>query len=226
MIEIILSKHANIQVEMNRRVLSNISQIILSAPVWIKELGIVSIPVLFLGISLNYWGTTGLSDWLSYLIPDDQVLVAMEAGGLSVLLVSIPSVRTTIFFSMMMYLLTHPLVELSKTSNQVAKGELASRANIWSQEEIGEVANSFNKMVDHLIISQDDLKLSNRQLSLMNKNVNTSTIEQEIYNTLYIMLDRILEAVGLKTGWVYLYDEERHFSYSPPVRGGSQCQVT
>ena len=108
---------------MIRRVFRKIPQIILSVPVRIKILGIVIIPVLFLGLSLNYWVTTGLSDWLSYLIPDDRVIIAMEAGGRSVLLVSILAALAAILFSMlMMYMLTQPLVELSKTADQVAKG--------------------------------------------------------------------------------------------------------
>ena len=86
---------------------------------------------------------------------------------------------------------------------------MASRATIWSEDEIGEVADSFNKMVDHLVQSQDDLKLSNRQLSLMNEIAIASTSDQDIHDTLFLMLNSILEAVGLRTGWVYLYDEER-----------------
>jgi hypothetical protein len=43
---------------------------IFSVPVRLKIAGIVMLPVLILGLTLNYWITTGLADWLSYLLSD------------------------------------------------------------------------------------------------------------------------------------------------------------
>ena len=51
---------------------------ILSVPVRWKITGIILLPVVILGISLNYWITTGLSDWLSFLLTDVRVQAAMQ----------------------------------------------------------------------------------------------------------------------------------------------------
>lgn len=57
-----------------------------SVPVRTKITGIMVLPVLILGFVLNYWVRTGLSDWLSYLLDDSRVQIAMQAGSRSVLL--------------------------------------------------------------------------------------------------------------------------------------------
>jgi len=63
--------------------------ILLAVPVRWKVIGIGLLPVVILGISLNYWVRLGLSDWLSYLLTDVRVDAAMAAGGRSVLFVTI-----------------------------------------------------------------------------------------------------------------------------------------
>ena len=66
-----------------------IYDLVLSVPVNTKVTGIMLLPVLILGFSLNYWMTSGLSDWLSYLLSDARVEAAMEAGRRSVTLVTV-----------------------------------------------------------------------------------------------------------------------------------------
>ena len=59
-----------------------------SVPVQIKIIGIGLVPIVILGLSIQYWVTSGLSDWLSYLLIDARVQAAMEAGRRSVTLVA------------------------------------------------------------------------------------------------------------------------------------------
>jgi len=73
---------------------------ILSVPVRIKVIGIGLLPILILGLSLNYWITTGLSDWLSYILTDVRVQAAMSAGARSVMLVTILGAVMSIFLSL------------------------------------------------------------------------------------------------------------------------------
>lgn len=190
---------------------SILSKSLLSVPVRVKVIGIVIVPILILGLSLNYWVTTGLSDWLSYLLPDDRVILAMQAGSRSVLLVSVLAATAAMLFTFfMMFLLTQPLLELKRTANEVSRGNLTSRVRIWSNDEIGEVSNSFNSMLDHLTDSQEKLTQSNRYLSLMNQIALATAFNQEIHDSLFIMLKSILETVGLGTGWIYLFDDDRN----------------
>ena len=54
----------------------------------IKIAGIILLAVIIVGFTLNYWVTTSLSDWLSYLLTDVRVAAAMRAGSRSVMLVT------------------------------------------------------------------------------------------------------------------------------------------
>lgn len=189
---------------------SKLFQILLSVPVRIKVFGIVIVPILILGLSLNYWVTTGLSDWLSYLLPGDSVAIAMQAGSRSVMLVSILGAIAAILFTVvLMFWLTQPLLELQRTATEVSQGDLDSRARVWSNDEIGDVASSFNAMLDHLVESQENLTHTNRQLSLMNQIALSTTKEQDIHSSLYVILWSVLDAIDLDTGWIYLFDPER-----------------
>ncbi len=79
----------------------------LAVPVGTKVVGIGLLPILILGFTLNYWITTGLSDWLSYILSDARVQAAMEAGGRSVVLVTVLSAIISIFFSWYFHIFCH-----------------------------------------------------------------------------------------------------------------------
>jgi len=101
---------------------------VLSVPVRIKITGIVMLPVLILGFSLNYWVTASLSDWLSYILTDARVEAAMQAGGRSVVLVTILAAAGSIILaSLLTFLLTRPLSALHEMAQQVAGGNLTAR---------------------------------------------------------------------------------------------------
>lgn len=183
---------------------------VLSVPVRIKITGIVLLPVIVLGLSLNYWVTTGLSDWLSYLLTDDRVRAAMAAGGRSVLLVTfLAALGSVILAAVLTYIVTRPLLALREMAQRVAEGDLGSRARVWSRDEIGQVATSVNQMTDHLVKTQERLTRSNRRLSAINEVIQAAEREVEIHDVLYVVLRTTLDAVGLDMGWVYLRDPER-----------------
>ena len=76
--------------------------IILAVPVRWKVIGIGLLPVVILGLSLNYWVRLGLSDWLSFLLTDVRVDAAMAAGGRSVLFVTILAAFLSIVLSLLL----------------------------------------------------------------------------------------------------------------------------
>ncbi|MFW6068817.1 MAG: HAMP domain-containing protein, partial [Chloroflexota bacterium] len=183
---------------------------VLSVPVRVKITGIILLPVIVLGLSLNYWVTTGLSDWLSYLLTDERVRAAMAAGGRSVLLVTfLAAVGSVILAGMLTHVVTRPLLALREMAQRVAEGDLASRAPVWSRDEIGQVAIAINQMTDHLVKAQERLTRSNRRLSAINQVIQAAEREVEIHDVLYAVLRTTLETVGLEMGWVYLRDPER-----------------
>jgi len=203
-----------------------IYNVVLSVPVQYKITGIVMLPVLILGISLNYWITEGLSDWLSYILTDKRVEAAMQAGGRSVVLVTVLSAAASIILaSLLTFLLTRPLLALREMAQQVADGNLKARAPVWSNDEIGDVATAINTMTDHLIATQDDLERSNRRLDAINRVMLAAEKEDDIHDVLYAILENTISVMDLQTGWIYLRDPERDayhlaswFRVPPPLQ--------
>jgi signal transduction histidine kinase len=183
---------------------------VLSVPVRVKITGIVLLPVIILGLSLNYWITTGLSDWLSYILTDVRVTAAMRAGSRSVILVTVLAAGASIILaSFLTFILTRPLLALRKMAQQVASGHLDVRVPVWSNDEIGEVAAAVNTMTDHLVATQENLARSNRHLEAVNQIILAADQESEIHDVLYLVLEKILHIMDLETAWVYLRDPEQ-----------------
>ncbi|HZD58235.1 MAG TPA: HAMP domain-containing protein [Anaerolineales bacterium] len=192
-----------------KKISKKIHDAILSVPVRVKIIGIILLPVIILGLTLNYWVTTGLSDWLSYLLTDVRVRAAMTAGGRSVLVVTILAAMASILLAFLLaYILTRPLIELREMAQKVAGGQLETRAKVWAKDEIGELATSINIMTDRLVASQESLTRTNRRLDAINRISLAADQQSEIHNVLYVVLETILDVLGLQTGWTYLRDPE------------------
>ena len=186
-----------------------IGNFVLSVPVRWKIVGIGILPVIILGFSLNYWITTGLSDWLSYILTDVRVEAAMQAGSRSMVFVTlIAAFFSIILLMLMVYILNTPLEELKKTAEAVASGQFDSRAEVWADDEIGSLAISINQMIDNFVEIQQDLSLTNRQLEAINRIALAADQNIPIHDILYIMLDSLLNLLDFDMGWVYLYDPE------------------
>ncbi len=181
---------------------------ILSVPVQHKIIGIVMLPVLILGLTLNYWITTGLSDWLSYFVMDQRVQAAMANGSRSVLLVTVLAAAGSIVFAFLLtFLLTQPLLELRQVAEDVSQGRLDARARVYTDDDIGKVAASVNVMLDRLVDTQRSLAEANQRLEVMNRVAMAAGREQELPE----VLDAILQGfdqLGLDRGWIYLRDSD------------------
>lgn len=188
---------------------TRISRAILSVPVRTKIAGIMAVPVLILGFGLNYWITSGLSAWLSYVLSDDRIQAAMTVGSRSTLLVTFLAAIFSLLLSLLLTdVLSQPILRLKKTAEQVAAGNFNTRAEVWANDEIGSLAISINKMIDHFDVFQEDLAQSNARLLALNRIALAADREAEIHDVLYIVLENLLELTGLPAGWVYLYDPE------------------
>ncbi len=185
-------------------------ELVLSVPVGLKIIGISILPVLILGITLNFWVTSGLEDWLSYILTDVRVEAAMAAGSRSVTFVTVLAAFGSLFVALLFtHILTRPILELRKTAEKVASGEYQTRANVWARDEIGSLAISINQMIDNFVNFQEDLADTNRQLEAINQIGLAADRGIPIHDVLYIVLEKLLELVDLKIGWVYLYDPDK-----------------
>lgn len=189
--------------------LQKVNSLVLSVPVRIKVAGIALLPVLILGFTLNYWIVSGLSDWLSYLLSNERVRVAMEAGSRSVTYVTLLAAIASIFFSLLLtFILTRPLLDLHDVAREVTAGNLAARAPIWANDEIGDVARSVNGMIGQLAASQNQLAQANRRLEAINRVALSAGRELDVSDVLNTILQGTMEATGLSSGWVYLLESE------------------
>lgn len=198
-------------------------RVVLAVPVRIKISGLVLLPVLILGLAVNFWVRGSLSDWLSWLLEADRVGAAMESGGRSIIMVTALATALSLVVSwLLMLILTEPLLELKRVADKVRAGELDQRADVRYADEIGEVGRSFNAMLDWLVRSQRALESSNQHLAALVHVATSVAGGLDLPGVLESALNSTLEATGLESGWIYLRDAEteRFFlacSVEPPA---------
>ncbi|MFV1962672.1 MAG: histidine kinase [Acidimicrobiia bacterium] len=74
--------------------------------------------------------------------------------------------------TLLTWLLTRPILDLVGTTRRVARGDLSARASVWAEDEIGSLADSFNRMVEELE--------SNRATIAENERARTRLLKQLI----------------------------------------------
>ncbi|QLE40342.1 HAMP domain-containing protein [Nostoc sp. C052] len=93
---------------------------------------------------------------------------ALATAHKNILVTSVISLGCSIFALTAGYLLSitisKPIKQLQQAVMNLAEGKLNTRVSIRSQDEIGELATSFNKMADDLQSSRDELVNANEQL--------------------------------------------------------------
>lgn len=192
------------------RLRKRLAEALLAVPVRVKIAGIMLLPVLVLGISLNFWVRAGLSDWLSWLLDSQRVAIAMQAGSRSVMLVTgLAAVASLLFTYVLMLVLTQPLLELQRVAGEVAGGNLDARARAFAQDEIGDVAAALNNMLDELVRVQRELSSTNQQLQALNQVAVAVGRGIELEQVLTASLRTTIEVMQLPGGWIYLRDPDR-----------------
>lgn len=74
-----------------------------------------------------------------------------------------------IFSSKLVYLIIKPIKNLEFITSRIAKGELHKRVNIESQDEIGQLANTFNHMAERLQYTiKDSIDKQNKLEAILN----------------------------------------------------------
>lgn len=191
------------------RLRAKIAGMFLAVPVRVKIAGIMVLPVLILGFSLNYWIRTGLSDWLSWLLDSNRVRVAMQAGSRSVLLVTALAAIVSILLTyVLMLVLTQPLLELRQIVRRIGQGDLSSRAKVWAHDEIGEVGREVNRMVERLAEAHQDQLDKNRRLSALNHVATSVGRDLDLDVVLDVALRSTLDVMELEQGWIFLKEPD------------------
>ncbi|MCE8422340.1 MAG: PAS domain-containing protein [Candidatus Methanoperedens sp.] len=111
--------------------------------------------------------------------------------------------------------LTEPVLKLTEGAKLINKGKLDQKIEIKTNDELGELAMTFNDMasslnqkISALLSSKEEILLRNRELTVLNdisKNINeTFDLGKILSNT----LGNILKFTGMENGEIYLLDEK------------------
>lgn len=178
-------------------------------PVRIKISGMVLLPLLNLGLAIAIWVRTSVSDWPSWLLESEFVGPAIRDPEGSILLVTgLAAIFSVLLSSFFLMVLTHPILELKRVADKVRGGELDHRAKVRSNDEIGQVAESFNHMLDELVQSQRELERSNRRLGALCHVATAVGHGLELGHVLRAALSSTLDVAGLQCGWLYLQEPD------------------
>ncbi len=113
-------------------------------------------PIVF---SNTNWG------WLHISISLDKYNKLIENMYGNFIMLFLLIFLVTIFLSYIIAkIFSEPIIHLNEITKNISKGQFELRSSYESDDEIGELANSFNKMIHKIELSHKQLKRSNKQL--------------------------------------------------------------
>lgn len=95
-----------------------------------------------------------------------------------------------------------PLGEVIEVTEKISDGQFAKRVNIKREDEIGRLGLSINKLTDSL---QSRIK----EISLINKITQESTLSQNLSKVLNLILSSAIDALGVDSGSIMLLDRNQ-----------------
>ncbi len=127
-----------------------------------------------------FYQTRGINELKNNL--ESQIAAfLMVAMALTVIIACLAAMITVL----MSRTITNPIINLSRITGEIAKGDFSTRASVESDDEIGELTTSINDMSAHLEemvqkIKDDERKMRNADLRLLQEQINPHFL----YNTL------------------------------------------
>jgi len=144
------------------------------------------------GLSIDYRGKEIIAAW-RYIPSMDWGLVAkidtVEAFALANYLTRLLIITMTIFtlLSIIAALFfsrrfSGPIIKLTQKTKLISEGNLTSKLDVKSGDEIGQLTNSFNNMIDDLRNSREDLLNRTEELAFSNKELEdfTSVVSHDL----------------------------------------------
>lgn len=113
-------------------------------------------------ITNNHWGVITKIDMEEILAPAEELKwmsIKIGAGALMVLFVLSFLLSSSI---------VKPINKINEAAKEISQGKWTRRVEINSTNELGDLANSFNKMTDTLVKTQEDLEIKLTELDRSN----------------------------------------------------------
>jgi putative methionine-R-sulfoxide reductase with GAF domain len=144
---------------------------------------------------------------------DSFILAPMEQQYRSTIVLGILTVLGSILLAIILaQFLTTPLTRLTTAANKFAEGDFTAKADIKSSDEIGILANTFNKMTDQL---SDLLRNLEQQVSERTQAIITSSEVSRRLSTILdqqqlvlAVVDEIQRSFKFYHAHIYLFDEK------------------
>ncbi len=89
--------------------------------------------------------------------------ISTAVTAATILTIVVALLTILILMSFVRYI-TRPLRMLVQVTDQVSRGDLNQRVPVDQQDEIGQLARTFNKMIESLKLSRDEIEMYNRTL--------------------------------------------------------------
>jgi signal transduction histidine kinase len=120
--------------------------------------------------------------------------------------------------------ITRPVLRLVNVADAVRGGDLASRASITTQDEIGRLGTAFDAMTQELSTKIDELYATNIRLAALNELANLSSRPRQMDSLLSEIIGKLLSLVQADAGGILFERDERGSGYSV-YTGFSQVYV-
>jgi len=88
----------------------------------------------------------------------------MEAQTAALVLIIVVAIITIFILTSVVRYVTRPISMLVRVTDQVSQGDLTRRVELDQDDEIGQLAKTFNKMIESLKLSRDEIEVYNRTL--------------------------------------------------------------
>jgi nitrate/nitrite-specific signal transduction histidine kinase len=101
-----------------------------------------------------------------------------------------------------------PVGELARGAAEIGAGNLDYRVRVTSQDELGDLARTFDSMRQRLKASLASLERRNQELSVLNEVALAASQLVDLQQILDFALDTVMNTLGLEAGCIYLRSEE------------------
>jgi len=103
------------------------------------------------------------------------------------------------------------LASFSGNAKEIASGNYGQKVKVTNGDEIGDIANSFNKITDELQKKIKDLEESKKLLNnIMNKIGSAVTSARGIENLLELVLQTLITGISATSGAIFLFEEGKN----------------
>ena len=119
----------------------------------------------------------------------------------------------------------HPVEELSKGVAEISAGNLNYRVPVMSQDELGQLAESFDNMRQQLKTSRTEMERSEQELASLNEIGMAATQLLDLQEILEFAADTMVNKLGMAAAQIYLYNEEMERYTLRTSMGISKTQI-